>query len=1024
MASFISKLSRECDQHQKILDRSSIKTIRFENDMNTQYQILGPLFKATIPPTIIGLLQEHCLKPLLQGFEWSRWDAAKPQGSWPSTTTSWAAWVVRMERLFGEQWKALGIYDAILLSSMEIVPDKELLQAALCFWCSATNTMVLPLGLIGPTILDITAILGTSATGIPINATLSGHPSNIDLKTLFDRRAFETLSRDGHIPSKEDIQKLHKNFCNYNTLYLHFAGRGEEDLREGEHEAFLFYWYNKYICCTKSNKCLVENMPVAEALASGHVLALSSNILAQLFRCLAEATLQKVDPHQNGPLWVFQLWLQVYFASLRPAIAEFSPTEALGSQLASRPTPPHQAEEVFRYLFALDDFSNDEFLICRRRNYPSSIRLPISPWSTEEDADLRQTWGSFVLARDLPLGCDGKRSGWEVYHPNFLARQLGYLQGCPIPILSSRTVLSRGREPRSSEKECRTAVKEFQERCQKFRLRPATPETQCTDTFGEWWEKYTQEFFGAPVENVLSRLFSDRPKKASAPHPQGSRPLRKTEAVAAATTGKKSVVAQKDKPAGRAVLIKRPSQEAELAVEPSPPAKRVKQMAKKGAREIHVISSHTTTPSASSPAAGHSGVEKQPASAAETTPARPASVAGASVVPPSVEKAPVSQQAVSTTEGTSPKNPKPSVLVLDESEGSDEVLLAHRPHTRRQPPPIPEMAVQTGPSPANRGKRTVEEPIPVPEPLVPSHDQGVPASSEAAAPVGPSAADRGKRLLEEPEATAESPVHPHDQSFHIPPQEVTSAFWPSNVDNLHRPCEVRSNLRHWARPLSSLGSSNDPGDMAEVSSRQASWEVEFKALLSSTIAESGPSAAPTDAADPSALTQLREVLALSSSQVLERNGLDLLGVCLNDLGADGRLSGDAIVRASSALERVRETFSIFQTALKAEQDLQAAMAVQDTLRPKIDDLRAKGETLAELDRQMAELAKRRSAIASELARDFESGGKDRLTEYAAANKRVERLKLDKKNRQAEVIMADVQWLELKALLSTLLPSSP
>ncbi|XP_070676385.1 uncharacterized protein [Malus domestica] len=374
-----------------------------------------------------------------------------------------------MERLFGEQWKALGIYDAILLSSMEIVPDKELLQAALCFWCSATNTMVLPLGPIGLTILDITAILGTSATGIPVDATLSGHPSNIDLKTLFDRRASETLNRDGHIPSKEDIQKLHKNFC--------------------------------------------------------------------------------------------------------------------------------------------------------------------------------------------------------------------------------------------------------------------------------------------------------------------SRPLRKTEAVAAATAGKKSVVAQKDKPAGRAVMIKRPRQEAEPAVKPSPPAKRVKQMAKKGAREIHVISSHTTTPSASpSPAAGHSGVEKQPALAAETAPARPASVAGASIVPPSIEKAPVSQQAVSTTEGTSPKNPTPSVLVLEESEGSDEVPLAHRPHTRRQPPPVSEMAVQTGPSSANRGKRTVEEPTPVAEPLVPSQDQDVPASSEAAAPVGPSAADRGKRLLEEPEATAESPVHPQDQGFHIPPQEVTSAF--------------------------------------------------------------------------------------------------------------------------------------------------------------------------------------------------------------------------------------------------------
>ncbi|KAM2722173.1 hypothetical protein EV2_043147 [Malus domestica] len=32
MASFISKLSKECDQHQKILDRSSIKTIWFEHE--------------------------------------------------------------------------------------------------------------------------------------------------------------------------------------------------------------------------------------------------------------------------------------------------------------------------------------------------------------------------------------------------------------------------------------------------------------------------------------------------------------------------------------------------------------------------------------------------------------------------------------------------------------------------------------------------------------------------------------------------------------------------------------------------------------------------------------------------------------------------------------------------------------------------------------------------------------------------------------------------------------------------------
>ncbi|KAM1157002.1 hypothetical protein ACFX2B_027426 [Malus domestica] len=90
--------------------------------------------------------------------------------------------------------------------------------------------MVFPLGPIGPTIFDITAILGTSPTGIPIDAAFFRYPSNVDLKALLDKRALETLSGEDQAPSKEEVHKLHKNFFNYNTLYLHFAGRGEEAL--------------------------------------------------------------------------------------------------------------------------------------------------------------------------------------------------------------------------------------------------------------------------------------------------------------------------------------------------------------------------------------------------------------------------------------------------------------------------------------------------------------------------------------------------------------------------------------------------------------------------------------------------------------------------------------------------------------------------------------------------------------------------------------------------------------------------
>ncbi|XP_068323205.1 uncharacterized protein [Pyrus communis] len=222
-----------------------------------------------------------------------------------------------MEKFFSTEWKTFGIYDTIKLTTVEILIDWELLMAALSFWCSATNTMVLPLGTIGLTVLDISAILGSSSFDLLVDTVFPGYQFDLDLKSLFNERALEALKKKDQEALKEAIQKLHKNFFNYNTLVHHFAGRGEENLRKGEHEAFLFYWYNKFIVFTKLNKCLIENMSVAEALASCHTLALISTILANLMRCLAKATITKIDPHQNGPLRFFQLWLQVYFATLR-----------------------------------------------------------------------------------------------------------------------------------------------------------------------------------------------------------------------------------------------------------------------------------------------------------------------------------------------------------------------------------------------------------------------------------------------------------------------------------------------------------------------------------------------------------------------------------------------------------------------------------------------------------------------------------------------------------------------------------
>ncbi|KAM1262184.1 hypothetical protein ACFX2J_027157 [Malus domestica] len=114
-----------------------------------------------------------------------------------------------------------------------------------------------------------------------------------------------------------------------------------------------------------------------------------------------------------------------------------------------------------------------------------------------------------------------------------------------------------------------------------------------------------------------------------------------------------------------------------------------------------------------------------------------------------------------------------------------------------------------------------------------------------------------------------------------------------------------------------------------------------------------------------------------------------MGACLNYLRADGQLSNEAIIQVSSALEWTREYFIIFEKALQADDDLKAATAGREAFSLKVEVLKAKKETLADLDRQIAELQNRRLAIASELVKDFESGGKSCLTEHVVSVKRVE-----------------------------------
>lgn len=87
---FITNLIEECDKCRDFIYHSAIMHLRFERDIIAIHQILGLLYKDEVLEIITEMLKTHCLSPLVQGHDWSKWESAKSQRSWPSTLISWS----------------------------------------------------------------------------------------------------------------------------------------------------------------------------------------------------------------------------------------------------------------------------------------------------------------------------------------------------------------------------------------------------------------------------------------------------------------------------------------------------------------------------------------------------------------------------------------------------------------------------------------------------------------------------------------------------------------------------------------------------------------------------------------------------------------------------------------------------------------------------------------------------------------------------------------------------------------------
>ena len=121
-------------------------------------------------------------------------------------------------------WAESSILHTILLSQFKIALNRSLFYSALMFWAPSFNTFIFKCGPMGPTIADVSALLGLHTHGDYFGPKYS--PNS------------EFTYPEVEVKGKTKAWKM-KHISAYKMWLLHFRGQGE--VTDDEHVAFLIY---------------------------------------------------------------------------------------------------------------------------------------------------------------------------------------------------------------------------------------------------------------------------------------------------------------------------------------------------------------------------------------------------------------------------------------------------------------------------------------------------------------------------------------------------------------------------------------------------------------------------------------------------------------------------------------------------------------------------------------------------------------------------------------------------------------
>ena len=138
---------------------------------------------------------------------------------WSKDPSDYLSWLDKVEKIKGDFWKEIGIFDLIQLSRVGPNICPNMLLASLYFWDSTYNTFHLPCGMVTPTLFDAAAIVGLRPNGIDFD------PTNLN----------------------EDSIAFDASFAPYSLFMSHYHDKDTTEVSDVEHIAFLTLWLSKYV---------------------------------------------------------------------------------------------------------------------------------------------------------------------------------------------------------------------------------------------------------------------------------------------------------------------------------------------------------------------------------------------------------------------------------------------------------------------------------------------------------------------------------------------------------------------------------------------------------------------------------------------------------------------------------------------------------------------------------------------------------------------------------------------------------